>query len=138
MNYLEAWNGLKSALQEAHSIIDLKSIRDRAEAYRYALMIAGESKATIKKMEELKLRAERRAGELLQTMEKQRPGTYQQRYKDDTLALPKTYKELGLTKIDAAKWQKIAMIPEKDFEHWIKTNDELSIMSPRNRTALEG
>jgi len=89
-------------------------------------MIAGESKATIKKMEELKLRAERRAGELLQTMEKQRPGTYQQRYKDDTLALPKTYRELGLTKVDAAKWQKIATIPDKDFERWIKTSDELS------------
>jgi len=29
MNYLVVWNDLKSAIEQAHSVIDLKSIRDR-------------------------------------------------------------------------------------------------------------
>lgn len=126
MNYLQAWDGLRNAIDYAHSVIDLRKIRDQAEAYRYALKVAGESREVVRKAEEIKLRAERRAGELLQSMEKQRPGTYQQRYKDDTLDLPKTYKEIGITKIDASKWQRIASIPLKDFEHWISTSGEIS------------
>lgn len=126
MNYLVVWNDLKSAIEQAHSVIDLKSIRDRAEALRYAAKLAGESKEVIRKAEEIKLRAERRAGELLSVAPKQKPGTYQQRYKDETVDLPKSYRELGLSKVDASKWQRIASIPSKEFEQWLKTSDEVS------------
>ena len=126
MNYLVVWNDLKCAIEQAHSVIDLKSIRDRAEALRYAAKLAGESREIIRKAEEIKLRAERRAGELLSSAEKQKPGTYQQRYKDATLDLPKSYKELGLNKVDASKWQRIASIPSKHFEYWLSTSEEIS------------
>ena len=126
MNYLEAWDNLKVSIEAAHSVIDLKSIRDRAEALRYAAKLAGESKEVIRKAEEIKLRAERRAGELLSSAPKQKPGTYQQRYKDTTVDLPKSYKELGLSKVDASKWQRIASIPARDFEKWLKTSEEVS------------
>jgi N6-adenosine-specific RNA methylase IME4 len=126
LNYLQAWDGLKAAIEQAHSVIDLRKIRDQAEAYRYALKLAGESKEVIRKAEEIKLRAERRAGELLVTMEKQKPGTYQQRSRGATVAIPSSYKELGLNKTDASKWQRIAKIPNKDFERWISTSEEIS------------
>lgn len=128
LNYLEAWDSLKSAIEQAHSVIDLRKIRDQAEAYRYALKVAGESREVVRKAEEIKLRAERRAGEILLKSPKQRPGTYQQKQRStgDTLALPPSYKDLGITKMDAMKWQRVASIPAKDFERWLKTSEEVS------------
>ncbi len=128
MNYLEAWDGLKNAIEQAHSVIDLRKIRDQAEAYRYALKVAGESREVVRKAEEIKLRAERRAGEILPKSPKQRPGSYQQkqRFIADTVDIPPSYKELGITKMDAMKWQRVASIPAKDFERWLKSSDEVS------------
>jgi len=127
-NYLEAWDGLKSAIEQAHSVIDLRKIRDQAEAYRYALKVAGESREVVRKAEEIKLRAERRAGEILLKSPKQRPGSYQQKQRSiaDTVDIPPSYKDLGITKMDAMKWQRVASIPAKDFERWLKTSDEVS------------
>lgn len=127
-NYLEAWDGLKTAIEQAHSVIDLRKIRDQAEAYRYALKVAGESREVVRKAEEIKLRAERRAGEILLKSPKQRPGSYQQKQRSiaDTVDIPPSYKELGITKMDALKWQRVASIPAKEFERWLKTSDEVS------------
>jgi N6-adenosine-specific RNA methylase IME4 len=127
-NYLEAWDGLKSAIEQAHSVIDLRKIRDQAEAYRYALKVAGESREVVRKAEEIKLRAERRAGEILLKSPKQRPGSYQQKQRSiaDTVDIPPSYKDLGITKMDAMKWQRVASIPAKEFERWLKTSDEVS------------
>jgi len=122
LNNLEIWNTLKKAIDAAHSISDLSKLRDKAEAYRYALKVAGESKEVVRKAEEIKLRAERRAGELLQVMPKQKAGDYQ-RSNPATVA---SYSELGIDKRDASKWQRIASIPNKVFEHWIASAPELS------------
>lgn len=60
MNYLVVWDNLKASISKAHSIIDLRKIRDKAEQYRYAATIAKESKDVIHKATEIRLRAERR------------------------------------------------------------------------------
>ncbi len=127
MNYLEVWDSLKAAIEQAHSVIDLKSIRDRAEALRYAAKLAGESKEVIRKAETIRLRAERRAGQLLSAMVKQKPGTYQQqRSEAPTVAIPASYKQIGINKQEASRWQKIALIPDKTFEKWLVTSEEIS------------
>ena len=64
MSSLILWDKMKQAIVECHSIDEISSIRNQAEAYRYALRQAKESPEIIKKAEEIKLRAERRAGEL--------------------------------------------------------------------------
>ena len=71
MSEIILWDKMKSAVMECHSIDEISRIRNQAEAYRYALKQAKESPEVIKKAEEIKLRAERRAGELL----KQTPKT---------------------------------------------------------------
>jgi hypothetical protein len=71
---LQKWDALRHAIDEAHSVIDLTKIWDKVEAYRYALKIAGEARPVVRKAEEIKLRAERRAGELLRDMEKPESG----------------------------------------------------------------
>ncbi len=127
MNYLEVWDSLKAAIEQAHSVIDLKSIRDRAEALRYAAKLAGESKEVIRKAETIRLRAERRAGQLLSAMVKQKPGTYQQqRSEAPTVAIPASYKQIGINKQEASRWQKIALIPDKTFEKWLASSEEIS------------
>jgi site-specific DNA-methyltransferase (adenine-specific) len=125
-NYLEVWDTLKSAITEAHSLLDLKSIRTQAEAYRYAAKLAGESQEVVRKAQEIKVRAERRAGELLARMPKQAPGDYRaKRYQADTVP-PPSYKDLEVSKVEASKWQRIAGIPASDFEEWLVTTPDIT------------
>ena len=65
MHYLVKFDEMKHAIQECYEVDEIKLIRDKAEAYRYALIQAKQSPEYIRKAEEIKLRAERRAGELL-------------------------------------------------------------------------
>ena len=75
---LEKWDKMKSAVAECHSVDEIAQIRNQAEAYRYALRQAKESPEVIRKAEEIKLRAERRAGELLkETVERGGTGANQ-------------------------------------------------------------
>ncbi len=63
---------------------------------------------------EIKLRAERRAGEMLKRMEKAK-GAAKKGWKTrshDVTALS----EVGVTKMQSSRWQSIAALPKKDFE----------------------
>ena len=62
---LEKWDKMKSAVAECHAVDEIAQIRNQAEAYRYALKQARESPEVVKMAAEIKLRSERRAGELL-------------------------------------------------------------------------
>lgn len=124
MEHLVKFNAMKMAIMEAHAVDEIKLIRDKAEAYRYALIQAKESPEFIRKAEEIKLRAERRAGELLKDTEKQKPGQYQQRSQAITVA--PTLSEIGITKNQSSQWQQIAEIPEEEFETFIDTSKEIT------------
>ncbi|MCI0349196.1 MAG: hypothetical protein L0Z53_07205, partial [Acidobacteriales bacterium] len=85
------------------------------EALRLYTKQAGESLEMQNACAEIKLRAERRAGELLREME----------LKDHTANLPKshdvtldkpTLSDLGIGKMQSSRWQAIAEIPEETFE----------------------
>ena len=62
---LEKCDKMKSAVAECHAVDEIAQIRNQAEAYRYALKQARESPEVVKMAAEIKLRSERRAGELL-------------------------------------------------------------------------
>ena len=113
---LTHYENAKTALAEYQRIDDIKDFRDKAlavQAYaRQANDFELERDASI-----ARVRAERRAGELLRDMEKSTGG-------GDTsggsLARPpqdpKTLSEMGLTKDQSSKWQKLADVPEDVFE----------------------
>src|SRR5262245_6455863 len=88
----------RQALVEARSLDEVKNIRDKAEAMRCYLKQQDESLEAQNAAAELRLWAERRAGELLATMEKQRPGEYQ-RLHDATVA--PALSDLGIEKTAA-------------------------------------
>jgi hypothetical protein len=52
---------------------------------------------------EIRVRAECRAGELLEEMEKQGPGQYQQRSSDATVDISPTLAERGITKDQSSR-----------------------------------
>jgi len=112
---------MRTAVAECHSVDEITLIRNKAEAYRYALRQAKESPEVIRKAEEIKLRAERRAGELLgETVNHGGDRKTESRSNDTTL------NDIGVTKDQSSKWQKIASIPEEKFENFLSVQKELS------------
>lgn len=91
----------KRALMEARSIPEIKDIRDKAEAIRLYYRKRGSNLEVQNLAAELKLRAERKLGELLREMEKAK-GAAEEGWKTrshDVTALPPTYSELGIGKM---------------------------------------
>jgi len=69
-----------------------------------------------------RVRAERKCGELLRDMEKAKPpgdNQYKKQLRSIDTTEPKTLAEMGLTKDQSSKWQKLADIPEEVFEQVI-------------------
>jgi len=121
MEYLEKYNAMKFAIQECHNIDEVKLIRDKAEAYRYAIIQAKESPEWIRQAEEIKLRAERKAGELLkEQVRKPEEG----RPEEGSEAL--TLIDMGIRKDQSSNWQRIADIPEEKFEEYIQKEKDIT------------
>ena len=107
-------------LAEVRSVDDARDLIDLAEAARvYArqvnLGLEAQNHAT-----EIKLRAQRRAGEILQSMEKNTGamgiGSNQFEVRLQPTTAPPTYSDLGIDKRDAHIWQTLATMPGDEFE----------------------
>lgn len=126
-------------LAEVRNIDDAKHLINLAEAARiYAKQVELGLEAQ-NHAAEIKIRAQRKAGEILSSMEKnkgtrgniqeQLTGAYQQKAPEEQ---PPTYQELGINYKDAHTWQTIASMPGDEFEESIakrKENTELSTAS---------
>jgi N6-adenosine-specific RNA methylase IME4 len=110
------WNNAKKAIAECKSIDEVKNIIDKAQAMKAYAKQINESLQVQNDIAEIKLRAERKAGEMLKETSKQKPGEYQ-RLQDVTVA--PSLKDLGIQKHQSSRWQKIANIEEDKFEELI-------------------
>lgn len=113
-------------LATCKSTDEAKSIRDKAEAIRVYLRSQKASAEAQNDAAEIKLRAERRLGELIAEQEKAkgtrglgRPvkGGHTKRPPNDA----PTYAEQGYSKQQAARWQQVAEVPGKTFEAHLAT-----------------
>lgn len=116
---LVRYEAARSALQEAATVDEVKDIRDKAIAFE-AYAIQAKDTKMLAWATEIKLRAERKAGELLavRPMNRGEKGQFKNKsfaggiLKVPPIPIPSTLKEDGISKKQSATWQKIAEIPE--------------------------
>lgn len=125
MTALIRYDAARKAIAAAHRVDEAKKIRDKAEAVRTYAKLAGD--LDMQNMAaEIRIRAERRAGQLLLEMEKnpgtrgegrpRRDGTRIRRSADST-ALPPKLEDIGISKDQSSKWQRLALlVDESTFE----------------------
>lgn len=117
---LVKWDSARTAIAECKTVDEIKFIRNKAEAMRAYAKQIGESLGVQNDLAEIKIRAERKAGELINEMDLSkggRPSNQDDSQKDTNVVNDtKTYKELGITSMQSQRWRDIAYISEEDFE----------------------
>jgi len=112
----------REALTLAHSIDEVKEIRDQAEAIRAYIKQQKGSFEMQNQAAEIKLRAERRAGEILREIPRQ-PGERTDLTSGHDVARLTTYQQVlsdnELEDKTVQRWQLEAEIPEEKFEQFI-------------------
>lgn len=102
------------ALSAAKTLDDVLQIRDQAEALRVYVKAASDSLDAANAAAEIKLRAERKAGEMLAAMEKNKGAAVPTRSHDAT-----TLDDLGIDKTKSSRWQREAAVDEDTFVEYI-------------------
>jgi hypothetical protein len=116
MNDLAKYDAAKRALAEAHRIDEVKDIRDKVRAMQEYARQAKDGQM-IEWATDIRLRAERRAGQLLvETRERgERDDGRGNRNPDLKAATPKLA-DLGVTKTQSSRWQRLAVLDDEAFE----------------------
>ena len=119
------YDAMCNAIAAAYEVDEVKDIRDKARAIevyaRQARNVEAERRAC-----EIRLRAERKCGVLLKQAEKNRgaqgsgSNQHEVRSHDDTAP---TLSDLGISKTQSSRWQKMADIPDDEFEDVLAAAD---------------
>lgn len=137
---LVRYEAAKYALQLARDIDEVKDIRDKAQAMAAYARQAKDTQL-VEWATEIKVRAERRAGEMLAGMEKQHGarGTGKKVESHDDIPL---LVDLGISANQSSRWQKLAAVPEDKFEQAVAAAKKIAgevttaallrLNSPRN------
>jgi hypothetical protein len=105
------------AITECHRVDEVKEIHDKARAMeiyaQQAMNLDAERKAI-----EIRMRAERRLGQMLKEMEKAKPsGANQHKDRSHDETDPQTLSDLGISKTQSSRWQQMAEMPAEMFEN---------------------
>jgi hypothetical protein len=109
------------ALQQAATVVDAKRLLDQSELLEHAVAKRGLGRESVVAVSTLRVRAERRVGELLQQQAKHRGG--RPRREDTPDRVPATLRALGLTRDASSHYQRLSGVPEPTFEQVL---DELA------------
>lgn len=112
---LVRYETMTRAIIEAHTVDEVKDIHDKAVALESYARQAKDTELE-DRVRKIRIRAERRAGELLVVMPKADGGDAQRtRFRKGTES-PQTLSDMGITKKQSMTWQALAAVPEDDFE----------------------
>ena len=111
----------KKAIAEAVTIDEVRDIRNKAEAMRIYFKQAGESLVMQNQCAQIKIYAERKIGEILSEIEKNKGGQVEHKsYRSpEVTGRIETLNDLGISKMQSFKYQSIASIPEAIFQNHI-------------------
>lgn len=109
--------------------LQLKEIIGNAEAFKVYAQQAKLGLEMQNQCAEVKLRAEKRLGELLKDTPKDNKGGNRKSQSHDATVIP-TLKSLGLDKHQSSRYQTVASLPDKEFEEYVAkvkaSNEELT------------
>lgn len=125
-NPLVKYEAARAALQAAHDVDEVKEIRDKAQAMAAYAKQANDT-ALVEWATEIKVRAERKAGEMLADMDRHQ-GKRSDRTSDHDG--PKSLKDVlaenDIAPTTAKRWQKLAAVPDKQFEQAVAAAKEVA------------
>jgi hypothetical protein len=111
------YDAMCRAIDAAYEVDEVKDIRDKAIALE-AYSKQARNKEAERRAREIRLRAERKAGKLLRAMKKAKgaaqPGIG--RAGGTRSDGPTALRDLGISKEQSSNWQKLADVPEDEFE----------------------
>lgn len=121
-NILTHFDRAREELDVAATVDEVKKIRDKAEALRQYAKQSRLSLDMQNRCAEIRIRAERRGGDMLREMEKHPPGPIPMGDRShDATDLPPRLEDLGILKSQSSRWQLIASIPEEQFEDRVES-----------------
>jgi hypothetical protein len=107
-------------LAEVRGLDDARAIHDVAEAARTYARQARLGLEAQNDAAEIKLRAERRLGELLAESDKHRGGNFNRSQPATGWTKPARLQDLGISKSQSSRWQAIAAVPEPVFDQHLR------------------
>jgi hypothetical protein len=116
---LDVLNRASRMLDQAKSLEEIKSIRDKAEAARNYVKAAKLGLELQNCAAELKLRAERKAGGLLRSLRLRGGDRKSKRH-----AAPLKLDDLGISRDQSKRWQHIASVTDAEFVGYLKSTVE--------------
>jgi len=125
---LSIYDNAKKAVSLLTEIDDVKDHLDKASAVAEYMKRAGDTELATKAAK-YKMYCERQAGVLLKVMEKNKGAAQITRSSDTT-----TLKDVGISKDQSSKFQKLADIEEDKFDEIIESQIENDIMPNRSQT----
>jgi hypothetical protein len=118
---LVRYDAMCSAIASSYEVDEVKDIRDKARAMEAYFRLAKNTEAE-RQACEIRLRAERKAGQLLAQLDKAKgaPGNQHTGPVERTDG-SKTLADLGISRNQSAQWQQLARVPDDDFEVSLQT-----------------
>jgi N6-adenosine-specific RNA methylase IME4 len=132
------YDAAKRALAEAHRVDEVKSIRDKAVAMQ-AYARQAKDTTLITQATEIRMRAERRAGEMLIKMaehKERHSGRGHTRTVGSRAATPRPepkLSDLGINKTQSSRWQKLAALDDDSFEEKVEAASKRAYDSMTHR-----
>lgn len=133
MHALTKYDAARYALSVAVEVDEVKDIRDKAEAMAAYARQAKDTEL-VQWATEIKVRAERRAGQMLAEMPKAEGAKGQLVSRGviggNTMVPPinqaKTLADIGITKNESSRWQKLAAVTDTQFEEAVAAAKEVA------------
>lgn len=113
---LARYDTMRRAIVDCHAVDEVKDIRDKALALEAYAKVAMDTDSERKALE-IRLRAERRVGQLLAEKNPGRGGDRKSKaHADPLVEYQQAKSHAGISDTQAKRWQNLASIPDEEFE----------------------